>query len=247
MRVDPRRRELLTGSTRICADHHRKGIDEFWLYPRSSASIRVRKIFVYASAAMRGSAAPNTPETTATKSAPASTSGRALSLVMPPIATSGTPSARASRKARVWPAAPVVWSATDETRRTRDSRHQPRRARARGRGVVTRHADDRVRAEACPRGGEVAVVLTKMHARRSDRLREFDIVVDDQWHLPQSAQLAQPRRLLPAALRVGRLVAVLQHYRATAQRRLDDGEQVRAGSVRYRVKAAFWQALVHGA
>src|SRR5438445_368028 len=79
-------------------DEHGSGKDVFY----SALSvlicvIRGQNSFLYFSAAAATSSAPNTPDTTARKSAPASISGGALSGVMPPIATSGRPSGLASR------------------------------------------------------------------------------------------------------------------------------------------------------
>src|SRR5690606_33341988 len=84
------------------AGHQRLGAGEqvvraFGVHGVPSSEVLSWKRERQARAAATGSGASNPPLITATRSAPASTSGRALSAVMPPIATRGRPRPALSR------------------------------------------------------------------------------------------------------------------------------------------------------
>src|SRR5690606_1111386 len=88
---------FLPGNTRRFGRDHRA-------FPARAADQRFQaassKHSRYARAAATGSGASNTPLITATRSAPAATSRRALSGVMPPIATRGSPKRADSASSR---------------------------------------------------------------------------------------------------------------------------------------------------
>ena len=119
--------------------------------------------------ARRGSSwRSNTAVITATRvGAGARPAPRALSAVMPPIATTGTPSAFARAQQRdVRAPRAGLDAATRRSCRTRRSRRLRRRRRfARAKIVVAGHADQHaLRPDARARGGHVAVVLAQVHA-----------------------------------------------------------------------------------
>ena len=160
-----------------------------------------------------GSSCANTSEMTATASAPASISTCAFAAVMPPIATTGTPSvARSAQQRDVGAPRCGLRRATRRSCRTRRSRRRPRRrARARSTVVVARNADQRDRRRRRARAVAIAASSSpRCTPSASTSAASADVVVDDE---QRAVARRQPReRAAPARSRSAasaRLVAVL--------------------------------------
>ena len=128
-------------------------------------------------------AASNTPLITATRSAPASIRDFALSGVMPPIATRGTPSAaRCSSSAGGALRAHPAWWAKGRTRRTRRSRPRGLRPARQREVVVARCADDRAQRRAARAPRRCRHRPRPGARRRRPSRAPAPVVVDDQRH-----------------------------------------------------------------